>query len=89
MISKDTRKRLIALCDRFINSGDDVTLAHLLDALNTAIPDPESQDRKDWSRYMEELNEVWVRIHKEGETLPWPTVRVRLLVTLTILTLFA
>ena len=40
MISKDTRKRLIALCDRFINSGDDVTLAHLLDALNTAIPDP-------------------------------------------------
>jgi len=31
MISKDARKHLIAFCDRFINSGDDVTLAHLLD----------------------------------------------------------
>src|SRR5271168_3277843 len=76
MISKDDRKHLIALCDRFINSGDDVTLAHLLDALNTVIPDANSQDRKDWSGYMEELNEVWVRINKEGETLPWPTVCV-------------
>ena len=45
-ISKDTRKRLIALCDRFINSGDDVTLAHLLDALNMAIPDPVSTSRQ-------------------------------------------
>ena len=86
MISKDARKCLITLCDRFINSGNDVTLAHLLDALNTAIPDPKSQDRKDWSRYMEELNEVWVRVNKEGEILPWPTVRVRFLVTLTIVT---
>lgn len=86
MISKDARKCLIALCDRFINSGDDVTLAHLLDALNTAIPDPKSQDRKDWSHYMEELNEVWVRVNKEGEILPWPTVRVRFLVTLPIVT---
>ena len=76
MISKDDRKHLIALCDRFINSGDDVTLAHLLDALNTVIPDANSQDMKDWSGYMEELNEVWVCINKEGETLPWPTVCV-------------
>ena len=44
MISKDDRKRLITLCDRFLNSGDDVTLAHLL---NMAIPDANSQDRKD------------------------------------------
>ena len=39
MISKDDQKRLIALCDHFINSGDDVILAHLLDALKTVIPD--------------------------------------------------
>lgn len=86
MISNDNRKSLIALCDRFINSGDDVTLAHLLDALNTAIPDANSQDRKDWSSYMEELNEVWVRVNKEGETLPWPTVCVYFFMTLTLLT---
>ena len=73
MISKDSRKRLIELCDRFINTGNDVTLAHLLDALPSAIPDANSQDRKDWSSYMEELNEVWVR-KKDGETLPWPKV---------------
>jgi hypothetical protein len=45
MISKDTPKPLLAFCDRFINSGDDVTLAHLFDALNMAIPDADSQDR--------------------------------------------
>ena len=39
MISKDDQKRLIALCDHSINSGDDVILAHLLDALNTVIPE--------------------------------------------------
>ena len=65
MISKDDRKHLIALCDRFINSGDDVTLAHLLDALNMVIPDANSQDMKDWSGYMEELNEVWVCINRD------------------------
>ena len=44
MISKDDRKCLIMLCDRFINSGDDVTLTHLLDVLNTVIPDANSQE---------------------------------------------
>ena len=44
MISKDDQKHLITLCDHFINSGNDVTLAHLLDALNTVIPDANSQD---------------------------------------------
>ena len=29
------QKHLITLCDRFINSGGDVTLAHLLDVLKT------------------------------------------------------
>ena len=70
MISKDDQKHLITLCDHFINSGNDVTLAHLLDALNTVIPDANSQDRKEWSNYMEVLNEVWVHVNKEGETLP-------------------
>ena len=36
--SKDDQKHLITLCDRFINSGGDVTLAHLLDVLNTVTP---------------------------------------------------
>jgi hypothetical protein len=45
MISKDAPKPLLAFCDRFINSSDDVTLAHLFDALNMAIPDADSQDR--------------------------------------------
>jgi hypothetical protein len=74
MIPKADRNSLIALCDHFINSDDNVTLANLLDALNTTIPDANSQDRKEWSSYMETLNEVWVRIYKEGETLPWPEV---------------
>jgi hypothetical protein len=33
------------------------------------MPTLNSQDRKDWSSYKKELNEVWVRDNKEGETL--------------------
>ena len=39
MIFKDDQKRLTVLGATSFNSGDDVTLTHLLDALNTAIPD--------------------------------------------------
>ena len=35
---------VLTLCDQFINSDDDVTLAHLFDALSMAIPDADSQD---------------------------------------------
>ena len=42
LIYKDDRKRLITLC-----GGDDVTLAHLLDALNIRRFRGNSQDRKD------------------------------------------
>lgn len=70
------RQALLAIGAKFINSGDDVTLAHLLDAVSDAIPDHKSQDWKDWAKYMEDLNQAWVSIHKEGMEIPWPTVCV-------------
>lgn len=74
MISTPNRQVLLALCDKFINSGEDVTLAHLLDLVNSTILDPESEDFKDWSKYMENLNETWVLINKKNEQIPWPDV---------------
>jgi len=75
MISTPDRQALLALCDKFINSGEDVTLAHLLDLVNSTSLDHESEDFKDWSKYMERLNETWVLINKENEQVPWPKVR--------------
>jgi hypothetical protein len=74
MISTSDRQALLALCNKFINSGEDVTLAHLLDLLNSTILDHESADFRDWSKYMEKLNETWVLINKENEQIPWPEV---------------
>lgn len=75
MISPPDRQTLLALCDKFINSDEDVTLAHLLDLVNSTILDHKSKDFKDWSKYMEKLNEAWVLINKENEQIPWPDVR--------------
>jgi hypothetical protein len=75
MISTPDRQALLALCDKFINSGEDVTLAHLLDLVNSTILDHESEEFKNWSKYMEQLNETWVLINKENEQIPWPDVR--------------
>jgi hypothetical protein len=58
MISTSDRQALLALCDKFVNSGEDVTLAHLLDLVHSTILDRESADFKDWSKYMEKLNEA-------------------------------
>jgi hypothetical protein len=74
MISTPDRQVLLALCDKFINSGEDVTLAHLLDLVNSTILDHESKEFKNWSKYMEKLNEAWVLINKENEQIPWPDV---------------
>ena len=49
-------------------------MAHLLDLVNSTILDHESNDFKDWSKYMEKLNETWVLINKENEPIPWPDV---------------
>jgi len=75
MISTPDRQALLALSDKFINSGEDVTLAHLLDLVNSTILDHESEDFREWSKYMEKLNETWVLINKENEQIPWPEVR--------------
>jgi hypothetical protein len=75
MLSDAERKALLDLGTKFINSGEDVTLAHLLDLVNSTITDHGSPEWKEWSSYMEQLNIVWVGIHKENEDLPWPEVR--------------
>lgn len=72
MIFTPDRQALLALCKKFINSGEDITLAHLLDLVNSTILDHKSEEFKDWSKDMEQLNETWVLIHKENEQIPWP-----------------
>jgi hypothetical protein len=75
MLSDAETKALLDLGTKFINSGEDVTLAHLLDLVNSTITDHMSPEWKEWSSYMEQLNIVWVSIHKEDKYLPWPKVR--------------
>ena len=75
MLSDVERKSLLDHCTKFIDSGDNgVTLAHLLDHLSTTIVDKNSSEWKDWSSYMDHLNEAWVSIHKEHEAVAWPEV---------------
>ena len=69
MLSDAERKSLLDLGTKFINSGEDVT--HLLDLVNSTITDHTSQEWKEWSSYMEQLNIVWVSIHKESMDLLW------------------
>ncbi|KAF8878979.1 hypothetical protein CPB84DRAFT_1751763 [Gymnopilus junonius] len=73
MLSPSDRAELLALGQQFITSGDDVTLAHLLDAVATKISDRSSPEWQAWSQYTEGLNETWVRIFKENKDIPWPT----------------
>ncbi|KAF8871936.1 hypothetical protein CPB84DRAFT_1753800 [Gymnopilus junonius] len=73
MLSPSDRAELLALGQQFITSGDDVTLAHLLDAIATKISDRSSPEWQAWSQYTEGLNETWVWIFKENEDIPWPT----------------
>ena len=61
-------------CDKFQNSGENVTLAHLLDSLSSTTLDCGSEEFKEWSKYMEQLNQVWVLINKENESAEWPMV---------------
>jgi hypothetical protein len=74
MLSSDERKSLLELCDKFQNSGENVTLAHLLDSLSSTTLDRGSEEFKEWSKYMEQLNQAWVLINKENEPSEWPTV---------------
>lgn len=74
MLSSTERKSLLELCYKFQNSGEDVNLAHLLDSLSSTALDSGSEEFKEWSKYMEQLNQVWVLINKENEPAEWPTV---------------
>jgi hypothetical protein len=74
MLSSAERKSLLELCDKFQNSGENVTLAHLLDSLSSTTLDRGSEEFKEWSKYMEQLNQAWVLINKENEPSEWPTV---------------
>jgi len=58
MLSKIDRESLLKLSESF-KSSDDINLAHLIDAVNTTIPDHSSPDWKAWSSYMDQLNEAW------------------------------
>ena len=49
-------------------------MAHLLDSLSSTTLDCGSNEFKEWSKYMEQLNQVWVLINKENEPAEWPTV---------------
>jgi len=75
MLSETEEKALLELRKKFINSGDDITLAHLLDLVNSMISDQESQEWKYWTKHMEWLNEAWVQIVKEDQNIPWPEVQ--------------
>jgi hypothetical protein len=74
MLSEADEKSLLDLCNLFIHSDDDINLSHLLDLVNTKIPNQQSQEWKAWTRHMEELNEAWVQIMKEDVNMPWPEV---------------
>jgi hypothetical protein len=76
MLSTAARTALLDLRHRFINSGDEINLAHLLDLVNSTIPDKDCQDWKDWSSHMESLNEAWMLIHRENQQIPWPEVSI-------------
>ena len=78
MLSPPDRQALLELCNKFINSGNDVTMAHLLNLLNSTILDHTNKEYKDWSNYMEKLNEVWVLINKENEQATYPEVSLHL-----------
>ena len=67
MFSSAERKHLLELCNKFQNSGEDVTLAHLLDSLSSTTLDCGSDGFKEWSKYMEQLNQVWVQAKPVGK----------------------
>jgi len=76
MLSQGDQQDLIDLAEKFKNSGDDITLVHLLDLVQAKIPNNDSQEAKDWCRYMDCVNQAWVSIHKENELVPWPEVSI-------------
>ena len=61
-------------CLSFVINSKIVTLAHLLNSLNSTTLDSGSEEFKEWSKYMEQLNQVWVLINKENEPAEWPMV---------------
>ena len=67
MLSSAEWKHLLELCNKFQNSGEDLTLAHLIDSLSSTTLDCGSVEFNEWSKYMEQLNQVWVLINKENE----------------------
>jgi hypothetical protein len=80
MLSTFDREYLLKLCESF-KCSDDVNLAHLIDAVNTTIPDHSSPDWKACTSYMDHLNEAWTQIVKENEEIPWPEVNIPILIS--------
>ena len=75
MVSAWDRGILLDICDKFIKSGDEgPNLANLLDAVNSLFSDKDSDDYKNWSKYMEVLNETWTLINIENKDVNWPEV---------------
>ncbi|KAF8806372.1 hypothetical protein BYT27DRAFT_7257105 [Phlegmacium glaucopus] len=72
MLSKAQEQALVNICNLFIDSGEEVGLLNLLDLVNSTINDHKSQEWKAWTKHMDELNECWRHIQKEGEDIPWP-----------------
>lgn len=88
MLSATEHQNLVSLCDQFINCGEEITLAHLIDAVNATIPDRSSHNWKEWTKHMEQLNEAWTMIVKEGVELAWPTVCTSLNIVYSVSTTF-
>ena len=78
MLSEEQEQALVSLCNRFITSGEDVGLVHLIDLVNSTIPNQDSQEWKAWTKHMDQLNKTWLLINREGENIPWPTVHTLL-----------
>ena len=76
MLSEAQEQDLLNLCSQFINSEEEVGLSDLLNLINSTIPDPESRERKAWTKHMDALNETWRLNNKEGKNIPWPMVVV-------------
>ena len=76
MLSAAQEQSLISLCDQFIIPGEEVGLPNLHDLVNSTIPDQENQEWKVWTKHMDNFNEAWQLINKDGENIAWPKVFV-------------
>ena len=72
MLLKQNEELLTAHHD-FITNGT-AELIDLLNLVERIIPDNDDPKRKEWTKHMDRLCDVWQR-RTEGEDVAWPDVR--------------